>query len=64
MINVADINRRIIDQNTALYSELTTAATQVSDQDLRAVATMLAVGFAAMHERQGDAMLLMLRSAN
>ena len=64
MINVGDINRRIIDQNTALSSELTTAAAQVSDQDLRAVATMLAVGLAALHERQGDAILLMLRSAN
>ncbi len=63
MINVADITQRLMDENSALSFELTSAVSKVGDQDLRAVAALVATGLAALHERQGDAILLMLRSA-
>lgn len=63
MISVADIARRLMDENTALSFELTSSVSKVGDQDLQAVATLVATGLAALHERQGDAILLMLRSA-
>ena len=63
MMNVAAVTRGLMDENTALSFEPITAATEVGDQDLRAVATLLGTGLAALHKRQGDRTLLMLRSA-
>ncbi len=64
MINIADINRQLIEQDTAVRAELTAAAARVNGPDLRAVAEMLATGIAALHERTGNMILLMLRSAS
>ena len=64
MINIADINRHLIEQDTELRAELAATASQVGDPGLRSVAMVLAAGIAALHERQGNAILLMLQSAS
>ncbi len=63
MIDVAEVNRRLVDQDATLRSSLEGAAAHVSDPDLRVIADLLAGGIAAMHERQGNAILLMLQAA-
>jgi hypothetical protein len=63
MIDIADINRQLVEQDTALRAELAAAAALVGDPGLRAVATMLAAGIAALHERQGNGIVLALHSA-
>lgn len=63
MINITDINHQLTEQDAELRAVLSAAADQVADPGLRAVASALAAGIAAMHERQGNAILLMLQSA-
>lgn len=63
MIDITDVNRQLVEQDTALRAELTAAAAQVDDPGLRAVAMMLVAGIAALHERQGNAIVLSLQSA-
>jgi len=62
MINIAEINRQLTEQDAELRAQLSSAAAQVADPGLRAAAMALAAGIAALHERQGNAILLMLQS--
>lgn len=64
MINLEEVSRQLDEQDTALRVELATSAGHIGDPDLRAVAVVLAAGMQALHERQGSAILLMLRSAS
>jgi hypothetical protein len=58
------VNRQLVQQDVELRSKLAASASSISDPSLRAVATMLADAMAAVHERQGSGILLMLQSAS
>ena len=62
MIDVAEINRELVRQDEALRATLTALAAEVDDKRLRVIAELVAEGLAAIHERQGNLILLMLQS--
>jgi hypothetical protein len=64
VIDIVDVNRQLVQQDVELRSKLAVSASSISDPSLRAVAMMLADGIAAVHERQGNGILLMLQSAS
>ena len=64
MISIAEVNRQLVEQDAGLRAELAATAAHVDDPSLRALSSILAAGIAALHERQGNAILLMLQSAS
>jgi hypothetical protein len=62
VINVSEINRQLVEQHAALRTELANAAALIGDTDVRAIADLLASGIAALHERQGNLIPLMLQT--
>jgi len=64
VISIANVNRQLVEQDTDLRAGLEALAAQVDDPSLRALAAILVTGIAALHERQGNAILLKLQSAS
>lgn len=62
MIDIEVLNRRLVEQDAALRAAFTSMLDDASlDADAR-IARMLAEGLAAIHEHQGNQMVLMLQS--
>ncbi|MEO7397341.1 MAG: hypothetical protein ABIW84_02135 [Ilumatobacteraceae bacterium] len=63
MIDLVDLNRRLVEQDEQLRRTLTTLAGHIDDDALRTIAELLAEGLATLHERQGNLIELMLLTA-
>ena len=63
MINITAINDELVEQDKALRNLLADVAEQTQlDPSTTAIADTLAAGLAAIHERQGNLITLMLRT--
>ena len=63
MINITAINEELVEQDRALREMLADIADQSPlDPSTRAIVNTLAAGLAALHERQGNLITLMLRT--
>jgi hypothetical protein len=63
MINITAINDELVEQDRSLRDLLADIAEQAPiDPSTRAVIDTLAAGLAAIHERQGNLITLMLRT--
>ncbi len=62
MIDIVDLNRRLVQQDEQLRATLAAHAGRIDDGSLRAIAELLAEGLAALHERQGNLIELMLQA--
>ncbi len=63
MINIAALNSQLVEQDEALRARFTQITSRVTDDDaMRALAELIGEGLAAIHERQGNMITLMLRT--
>ena len=63
MINITAINDELVEQDGALRGLFANIADQAPlDPSTRAIVDTLAAGLAAIHERQGNLITLMLRT--
>jgi hypothetical protein len=63
MINITAINDELVEQDSALRDLFANIADQAPlDPSTRAIVDTLAAGLAAIHERQGNLITLMLRT--
>ncbi len=63
MINIAEINNRLVQQDEALRTHLAEVAARVEgDSATSAIIEVLSESLAAIHERQGNLILLMLKT--
>ncbi len=63
MIDLVDLNRRLVEQDEQLRATLTTLAGHINDDSLRTIVELLVEGLAALHERQGNLIELTLQGA-
>lgn len=65
MIDITAVNNQLVGQDEALRATFARASsTVVDDPAMRALIEMLAAGLAAIHERQGNLITLMLQTNN
>ena len=64
MINIADLNNRLVQQDEELRATLATLASGIGDESLRAIAEIVAAGLTALHERQGNKILLSMQTGH
>lgn len=62
MIDVAAINAGLVRQNEALQADLARISADASADATRVLIETVAAALAAIHERQGDMITLMLRT--
>jgi hypothetical protein len=63
MINIGAINAQLVDQDSALRDRLAEISRNPSiSADTKVVLDLLAEGIAAVHERQGNMITLMLQT--
>ena len=64
MIDIAALNSQLVEQDKALRARLAGIAGRiVDDAAMTAMAELLGEGLAAIHERQGNMIALMLQTA-
>lgn len=64
MIDIADLNRRLVEQDDELRATLGAMTSGIDDGSLRAIAEIVTAGLVAIHERQGNQILLSLQSGH
>jgi hypothetical protein len=64
MIDIAALNQELVRQDDALRAAMSAATASISDDSLRAIADLIANGLAAIHERQGNLIVLTLQSTS
>ena len=64
MIDIAELNRQLVEQDEQLRATLAAHVELLDDCSLRTIASLVAEGLAALHERQGNLIVLMLQSAS
>ena len=63
MIDIADINRRLVEQDHELRARFAGIVSRLGeDPTAHAICELIAEGLAAIHERQGNLVTLMLQS--
>ena len=64
MIDIVELNRRLVEQDEQLRATLAEQAGRLEDGSLRTIAELVAEGLAAIHERQGNMIVLMLQTSS
>ena len=65
MIDVAALNRQLVEQDDALRERFTQIIGSTSaDPATRALMELVSAGLAAIHERQGNAITLLVRTSS
>lgn len=62
MIDIAEVNARLVEQDEALRVCFAAITGGIGDASLRAIAGLVAEGLSAIHERQGNQILLSLQT--
>jgi hypothetical protein len=63
MINIPDLNKRLIEQDEALRSRFADVAARADlDPSMKALLELVGEGLAAIHERQGNMITLLIRT--
>ncbi|MGK2954700.1 MAG: hypothetical protein ACSLFI_03385 [Solirubrobacterales bacterium] len=63
MINIPDLNKRLIEQDKALRARFDDVAAGMDlDPGMKALLEVVSEGLAAIHERQGNMITLLIRT--